>query len=202
MRRLAAITCAALFLFAGAADAGHSTDRRHTVPGYGISLSLPSSWKGLTPQQARKLLNGAESVAKDNPELAGAIAQLLQPKSPMKFFAFDPILFQRFATNVNILVNPLAPGIHIDDYEREIVSALRSLPISNLQSAKVRLPGGEAVRFTYNLKLKQSAAVAATQYAFLRPTSEVVVTYTTLPQTVRIYRPIFSASARSIRFAR
>ena len=191
-------------LAAGTALAAGAEYRRHSVPNQGVSLSLPGSWKKISAKEAVRLSgSNLDGFIKAHPELAGVVAQLGQKDSPLKFFAFDPVPLQGFATNVNVVVTPLPGGISFTAFRRAIVQEVRTLPLTGLADSEVRLPGGRAVRLTYSLHLTargKPLTVATTQYALPRPTRSVVVTYTTLPDALRAYGPIFLTSARSIRF--
>jgi len=203
--RLAAIVGAALLLSVGTSAASRSDFRRHTIAGSGVSFALPSTWKALDWKQARRLLGPQfEAIARDNPQVTGFIAQMRQPNSPIKLLAFDPVTFKGFATNANVVITQLSRSLSFDEYAREAIAEVRSLSVSNLRSAKMRLPAGRTLRLTYTLRIKVGGrviTVATTQYAFLRPTRNVVFTYTTLPEAVSLYTPTFTTSAWSIRFS-
>jgi hypothetical protein len=203
MRRLAAVLCVGVLIAAGAASAGDLGYHRHTVPGAGVSLALPSSWKALSAVEAKKLL-GSGTFVRDNPQVAGVVALMQKPDSPIKFLAFDPLPIDRFATNANVVVLPLSRPVPLSRYRSELVAEVKSVGASRVAASEVRLPGGPAVRLTYGLQLKfggRTVTTATTQYAFARPTTSVVVTYTTLPVAASTYAPIFQTSARSIRFS-
>ena len=191
-------------LAAGTALAADAEYRRHSVPNQGVSLSLPGSWKTISAKEAVRLSgSNLDAFIKAHPELAGVVAQLGQKNSPLKFFAFDPVPLRGFATNVNVVVTPLPGGISFAAFRSALVREVKTLHMTGLANSDVRLPGGRAVRLTYSLHLTargKPLTVATTQYAFPRPTRGVVVTYTTLPDALRAYGPVFLTSARSIRF--
>jgi hypothetical protein len=178
--------------------------RVHTISGYGISLSLPSAWKALdskhvlTPAQLQQL-------EQENPELAGALSAMTKPNPPVKFFAFDPVTRQDFATNVNVVVVPLASKVTFDRYAKAIASEIGSLSsVSNVSVSRVKLPAGRAVRISYRVRFTtggKTRQTATLQYGFLpNAMYSVVFTYTTLPQLQSRYAPVFASSAKSIRF--
>jgi len=170
----------------------------------GISLGLPSSWK---PVDAQHLLDSAalQKLEQENPELGRLIAAATNPSSPVKFFAFDPVVRQRFATNVNVVVEPIPTTVTFDLYAAALAAEIRSLhAVSQLRTRRVTLPGGPALRLNYRIRIAaggRSFHTSTLQYAFLRGgTQSVVVTYTTLPQLQSRYAATFSTSANSIRF--
>jgi len=180
------------------------TYRVHTVAGYGISLSLPSSWKAV---DSRHLLTRAQlqATAKDNPELVGALAAISNPNSPVKFFAFDPLATGNFATNANVVVIPIPRAISFDAFQKALVAELTGLStVSGLKVTRTTLPAGRAVRASYRLRIAtggRSFQTATLQYGFLRGSRGYVVTYTTLPSLQSLYANVFATSAASIRFS-
>jgi hypothetical protein len=204
--RTAISLCLILAALAGTASglAAQRAYRVHTIPGHGIRLSLPSAWKALdskhvlTPAQLKQL-------ERDNSELARPLSAMSKPNSPVKFFAFDPVARQTFATNVNVVVVPIASTISFGRYAKAIVSEIRSLSsVSHVAVSRVRLPAGRSVRVSYRLRFTSGGKThqaATLQYGFLRSGRQsVVFTYTTLPQLQSIYAPVFASSAKSIRF--
>jgi hypothetical protein len=194
----------AALLIVAPAGAGLQAFRTHAVPGYGISVGLPSSWRALDYRSAVGNPD-LEKIANENPELAGVLGQLSRRSSAIKFFAFDPAASRGFATNLNIVVVGLSRRISLATYRAALVSEIRGIAsVRNIRSSLVRLPAGTAVRLSYNLSFRQSGRTITTstlQYAFLRNSSSVVFTYTTVPSLDKLYAPTFAASARSIRFA-
>jgi hypothetical protein len=179
---------------------GAESFRRHAVPGHGISLSVPASWvaskRGLSPAVV-------EQMARENPKLAPFIRGLGGSSSPMKFIALNPKVQNGFATNVNVVVVPVQPGITFEQYRQALVAELRAIVTGNIQQSVATIGGAQALRVSYRLRLSLGRAVTVQtlQYAFLRPGRSVVVTYTTLPGLASSYAATFRKSAASIRFA-
>jgi hypothetical protein len=201
-RRL--VLLAVTLLAAIVASTAAAALRTHSIPGYGISVGLPSSWKTINYRDILKP-GVLQTLARDNPDLAGSFAAMAQPNSPVKFFAYDPQAVNGFATNVNLVVLRVPGGITFADYSRRLVSELRNVSsVSNLHTAILRLPAGQAVRITYRLTIAlkgRRLSVRTLQYGFLNRGRSMVFTYTTLPATASFYDAVFSASARSIRFS-
>jgi hypothetical protein len=203
MGRLVGALCVGVMVLGGTALAGEAGYRRVNLPAQGMSLLLPTSWKTLSAAQAKKLLTGGTFV-RDNPQFAGVMALMGKPDPPIKLFAFDPVPVDRFATNANVVILPSRP-VPASAFRQALVREANAIGVIRLRAAQVRFPSGPAVRLTYGLRVKQGArtvTTATTQYAFQRPTRSVVVTYTTLPAAASTYAPIFTTSARSIRFTR
>src|SRR5262245_6607721 len=159
MRRAFLLVAIAGAVAAGAASAAVGSYHRHQIPGYGVSLSLPSSWKTVNYRQILKP-GVLQALARDNPELAGSLAQMAQPNAPIKFFAYDPQVAGGFATNVNIVIASVPGSVTFAQYEQVLINELRGISsISGLQERAVRLPGGRAVRVTYRLRVNLKGRV-------------------------------------------
>jgi hypothetical protein len=201
------LIAAALAALAGSAPgvAAERSSHVYTVPGQRIKVALPSSWRAV---DAKHVLTSAQlqALERENPELGSALSAMTQPGSPVKFFAFDPVARQQFATNLNVVVSPIGQKINFDLYASALASEIHSLSsVSQLKTTRVTLPGGPAVRLSYRLDFTvrgKRIQVATLQYGFLRGggTQSVVFTYTTLPQLQSRYAALFSASVSSISF--
>ena len=172
---------------------------------------LPASRRALLPTWADEVAGLPEragvlqQLAKENPELAGSLAAMAQASSPIKFFAFDPHVANRFASNVNVVVVPLRTRPTFSQYEQALVDEVRGVSsASGLSYYIVQLPGGQAVRLSYRLSVTvkgRKILVLALQYGFLHRGRSVVITYSTVPASARFYSAVFATSARSIRFS-
>src|SRR6266508_3019951 len=77
MRRALTVIGIAGVLTAGSGSAAIGSFHRYSIPGYGTSLALPSSWKTINYRQV--LTPGAlQELARENPELAGSLAAMAQ----------------------------------------------------------------------------------------------------------------------------
>lgn len=166
-----------------------------------MSLAVPASWvatdKGVSPAVI-------DELARQNPKLAPFLRGAADPSSPVKFIALDSKVRGGFATNVNVVVVPLANGITFDQYGRALAAEVKSaIGSQKLEQAVVPVGGALAIRLRYRLRLTfgRTFTVQTLQYAFLRPGRSVVVTYTTLPRLSSGYAATFRRSATSIRFS-
>lgn len=204
MRRRLVLVSAAALLAAGIASSAVAAQHTFSIPGYGTSVGLPSTWKSVNYRQILKP-GVLEAFAHDNPDLAGSFAAMAQPNSPIKFFAYDPNVANGFATNVNVVIIPLGAKLTFAQYRQRLAGELATVSsVSHLHSTAVRLPAGQAVRLTYHLKVtaaQRSITVQTLQYGFLHAGRSVVFTYTTLPPSGRFYTGVFATSAKSIRFS-
>ena len=174
------------------------------VPEAGLSLALPSAWRRVDAKTAGKIAK--ESLAKENPQLAGILAELDRPGTGLVFFAFDPAGAKQFATNVNIIVSKIPNGVTLAQLVAASKSELSGIPgrVGDVTSVPTTLPGGSAARSVVDVALanKGKKVIArVTQFAFIRPGRSVVVSFTTRRSGYAHYVATFNAAARSIRFS-
>jgi hypothetical protein len=176
--------------------------KRHKIEG-GVSFGIPNTWVAV---DGRTLLNQANlsQLARDNPDLAPFINALAAAGPLLKFVAFDPVVRQGFATNINVVSAPLPGAMSFSQFRQVMVAQLQSIkPIGGVDDSVVRIGGQRAVRVSFRYKLTaggRTFTVQTLQYAFLRGGKSVVFTYTTSPRHAARYAAPFKASAASIRF--
>jgi hypothetical protein len=209
VRRFAILACLGLALLSPvAADTALVAPTglvRTAVPGAGLTIGIPVSWRSI---DARKLLDSATLTRfeRENPSLKSSLDALARSGTTASFFAFDPVVHNGFATNLNVVVEHLQVHISVEAYARAAKSQLSKLPsISGpVEVLSGKLPAGPAVRLRYKLRVTASGktyVVALRQFALVRGLDALVFTYATLPATVARYAPTFEASARSIRYS-
>ena len=130
----------------------------HEVAADGFRLGLPPQWQKVAPGEVGASL---ETLRKDNPELAemieGQVAGSLNEL--VRFFAFDtrsPTLAQEFATNINVVVEPLPSGTDFERYLEANLSQLRRVPTVtvSLDDDDLALPGGRAAAHQFFVHLE------------------------------------------------
>jgi hypothetical protein len=174
----------------------------YRVPAARLSLDLPATWKQI---DSRTLLTDSalSALVRSNPSLSAMVALLTQPNPPVKFFAVDPHRRNGFFSSANVTVGRLPRAMGQDEFLRATRASLAAIEIRGQNFSLVKLPGGTAVRATYQFHLGTPSGkiwLSVRQYAFRRGLSYATVTYTTLPGLDRLYQPSFLASAASIRF--
>jgi hypothetical protein len=204
VRRAAVLIAVAVGLAATAAPLASAAPplTRHTVPGVGVTLSVPSSWVAVDYRQV--LTQGViDRLSRENPKLAFLFRALRQ--GSIKFVAADPIVRSGFQTNVNVVVGAVPAGLTAATYRQALVTQIGALPSvkGRVAANAVTLPAaGPGVRLSYSLQLVVQGRRIVTktlQYAFLRGNRSIVVTYTTTPASARAYTSTFARSASSIR---
>jgi hypothetical protein len=198
---LALLALLALFVALGSVSVGGAEGfRRHIVSDAGASLAVPAAWiatdKGVSPMVI-------DELARQNPKLAPFLRSAVGSGSPVRFIALDPKVRDGFATNVNVVVVPVAAGITFRQYRQALAAELKSaIGSERVEQAVVSIGGARALRLRYRLRLTfgRVFTVQTLQYALLRAERSVVVTYTTLPRLSSTYAATFRRSAESIRF--
>lgn len=202
MRRVAlALSLLALAGALAASAAGASRLERHSVPGAGVSLGVPASWVVVDSHLPAELV---DRLLRENPKLAPFMRSLRSPSSPTKFMALDPDVRNGFATNVNVVVAPVAGWMTFAFYRRALPVEVRQVAAGRIEQNVVAIGGARALRLRYRLPLRlagRAVTVQTLQYAFLRRARSVVVTYTTLPASANRYERTFASSAGTIRFS-
>jgi hypothetical protein len=199
--RVGLVLLTALAVLATPAPAAEQLERHKITAD--VSFGIPNAWLAV---DGRTLLSQANlnKLARQNPDLAPFINMLAQAGPVLKFVAFDPVVRQGFATNVNVVSAPFPGAATFAAFRQAMLAQLRSLkPSGGIDDSVVRIDGQRAVRVTFRFKLRAGArtfTVQTLQYAFLRGGKSVVFTYTTTPRDAGRYAGPFQASAASIRF--
>ncbi len=168
------------------------------VPAARIVVSAPETWVDFsrtTPQLLKRM--------RSNPTLR-FYAELAQRSDAIKLVLVDvdpERLAAGFATNLNVVQANVPSGVDLRLAADSAVAQLRAagLLVGSASSSSLHLPAGEALELRIHERVGRRQ-VLATQYYLLHQGSLTVLTYSTLPDSARHYRPIFTRSARSLRF--
>jgi hypothetical protein len=144
-----------------------------TIPGYGVTLDLPSTWVG-SPAPAAASVYGVKYLFRA-PETIGS-----------------------FHANVNLVVDPLPAGETL----RQWLFSGASAAFQYAGTTKpVTIHGVSGLHYLSTRALRAGTKPLLTdEYAFARGRQVYLITYTALASTRSRYQPIFDASASSIRF--
>lgn len=171
---------------------------RYEISSGRFSIGVPETWHATTSTQMKKA--SFERFASQNPAFAAYAGAMAKKSSPFKFFAYDPVVRSRFATNLNVVVTPVRASVTLEKYNRSALAEAKSIADSRLDSSEVDLPAGKALRIEYRARVLLNGrrkAIATTQYAFLLDSKSYVLTYTTLPALRSDYADWFKLSAES-----
>ena len=181
--------------------AGATGLERYSVPGEGISLGVPVSWVVV---DSRLSAGAVDRLLRENPKFAPFLQSLPSSTGPTRFIALDPKVHNGFATNINVVVDPLASSTTFSAYRRALGREIRHIAVGAVERKVVTIHGARAVRVLYRFRLRlggKAVTVQTLQYAFLRVGRSVVVTYTTLPALAGRYARTFASSAAKIRLS-
>jgi hypothetical protein len=194
------------FLLAGCGFGGESAPEpsgsdglnRYEISSGRFSIGVPETWHATTSAQMQKA--SFKRFANQNPAFAAYADVVGKKNSPFKFFAYDPVVRKRFATNLNVVVAPVRESVTPERYQRSALAEARAIAASKLDSSEVGLPAGKALRIEYRVRFVingRKKAISMTQYAFLLDKTSYVLTYTTLPELRDEYADWFKLSAQS-----
>jgi hypothetical protein len=171
---------------------------RYEISSGRFSIGVPETWHATTSTQMRKA--SFKRFANQNPTFAAFADAVGKKNSPFKFFAYDPVVRKRFATNLNVVVKPVRESVTPEKYERSALAEAKQIAISKVNSSEVGLPAGKALRVEYRARFVidgRKKAISTTQYAFLLDKTSYVLTYTTLPALRDDFADLFKLSAES-----
>jgi hypothetical protein len=171
---------------------------RYEISSGRFSIGVPETWHATTSKQMKKA--SFKRFADQNPAFASYAGAVAKKNSPFKFFAYDPVVRKRFATNLNVMVTPVPEGVTPEKYKRSALAEAKSIAKSRLDLSDVDLPAGKALRIEYRARFLLNGrrkAISTTQYALLLDNKSYVLTYTTLPALRTDYADWFKLSAES-----
>lgn len=202
-RRLVACVLGAALLGGCGEEADTSTElTTYEVASAGFAAAVPRSWETASVDDPAE--RGDWPALEQAPTLRPYLEALREPDPTMKFVAFDPEVRDAFATNLNVVVERLDPGMSFETYARTLIAQLELVPVvvGDITSDDVELPAGDAVRASYRLKLTAGGAtktVSTLQYVVGAGRAAYTLTYTTLPVLAGDYEAAFEDSARAFR---
>jgi hypothetical protein len=171
---------------------------RYEISSGRFSIGVPETWHATTSTEMKKA--SFKRFADQNPAFAAYAGAVAKKNSPFKFFAYDPVVRKRFATNLNVMVTPVPERVTPEKYKRSALAEAKAIAHSRLESSEVELPAGKALRIQYRARFLLNGrrkAIATTQYALLLDNTSYVLTYTTLPALRSDYADWFKLSAES-----
>jgi hypothetical protein len=130
-------------------------------------MALPGNWQKV--ELSQEAIQGLiTTLGPSNPQLATALNQMLQPGALAKFllFALD-YDGKTYVGNANVS-SAAIPGLSLDSVGPLIDAQLTSAGATNVESAPVTLPAGDALRLSYGLRVSStSTTVNVAGRAFL-----------------------------------
>ena len=181
-------------------DAGFT---RYEISSGNFSVAVPDTWHATTSTQMQKA--SFKLLARENPVFRPYAEAAAKKRSPFKFFAYDPVVRNRFATNLNVVVSQLRAKSTPESFRRRLVAEAGSITASKVHATEVSLPAGDAVRLEYRGRFSfegKRKVVSTVQYALLVDKKVYVLTFATLPAFADEYEWAFRTSADSFRLTK
>jgi len=145
-----------------------------------FAITLPALWLPLVESRG-VIKTSIETVQEDNPTMAALLEDQLSTMGdvPVALIAFDlapETLSTGFATNLNVIKQPIPSGFSLDYVVQFSADQLEQvLGLSGTaESTKVRLPAGEAIMLDYAL----SGQAVARQYYLMNEQTVYILTFT------------------------
>jgi hypothetical protein len=173
---------------------------RYEISSGRFSIEVPEVWHGTTGAQMQRV--SFRTLARENPVFRPYAEAAARKHSSFKFFAYDPVVRKRFATNLNLLVTRTGKHTTAARYRSQVIHEARSIATGKVHARDVVLPAGPAVRLEYRARFSlagASKAVSIIQYGLLLGEKSYILTYTTLPAFAAEYEYSFKMSANSFR---
>lgn len=172
---------------------------RYEVEGAGFSVGVPAGWQTVSADDAFTEAR-LEEMKEANPDLAPFFDALAGSDSLVKLLALDPRVENGFATNLNVIVEPVTADLTRDQYFAATTTQLRQAFGAEIAQDRVDLPAGEALHLSYEqLRTDTGATVATVQYILFEDGNGYVLTYSALPDRAAARTSEFERSARSFR---
>jgi hypothetical protein len=178
--------------------AGDNGLTRYEISAGRFAIGVPQTWHATSAKQIKKA--AFRRFAEQNPAFAPYVNAVGKKSSPFKFFAFDPVVHNRFSTNVNVFVKAVPTGTSWEAYKRSAIREAKAVADSRVSTEEVQLSAGKALRADYRIRFVLNGhkrTVSTTQYGLLLQNRSYVLTYTTLPSVRDRYLDWFKLSAES-----
>jgi hypothetical protein len=199
------------FLLAGCAYGGESTPEatgdsgltRYEISAGRFAIGVPRTWHATSAARMKKA--AIHRFAEQNPAFAAYANAVGKKNSPFKFFAYDPVVHNRFSTNVNVVVQAVPTRTTWETYKRSAIREVKSVADSRVNTEELQLPAGKALRADYRIHFVlngRKRTVSTTQYGLLLENKSYILTYTTLPSVRNEYLDWFKLSAESFELTR
>lgn len=181
--------------------------KRFEVAGEGFTVNLPPEWEQVDMNSSDISKSVGDILAR-----TGNINENLQSQvesmaaSGVKFFGFDVSesgTTNGITTNINVIKQSIGAKVPLDAIEQANLQQIKDvLKVENIESTRVSLPAGEAIKLVYSPEMQVSAdqkiQTALTQYIIVADTDMYVVSMTAAPEKAETYAPVFEQIGQSL----
>jgi hypothetical protein len=178
----------------------------HQRPTDGFAMALPSGWKAI---DLSKLDDEMKALEKQNPQAAAAVGPQLRMMAGLgvKFLGIDmQSALTGFATSINVVKEQRPTPIALDDYVKQNLQLLETIPIlvKPIARQRVKLTAGEAERLEYGLNIPlptgQPLKTVTVQYLIVKDNVAFVISLTVSADAAAKQTPMFEKVGNSFQF--
>jgi hypothetical protein len=172
----------------------------YEVSSGGFEIAVPNSWRVASSDDVFDD-ETIQEISQQVPELSRFFESLESPDSLMKLVALDPDVEADFATNVNVIIEPVPDGFTKEQYfGATVANVKRFLPLAtDVEREPASLPAGDGMRVRYEQEPDGGQRVSTLQYVLFVDGTGYILTYTMQPDRDDEYERDFARSAESFR---
>ncbi|HKP51968.1 MAG TPA: hypothetical protein VJ183_04870 [Chloroflexia bacterium] len=187
---------------------------RHVQAEDGFSIALAPYWDKVDLDPS--LLESTLDQLKDsNPKIGQLLSKQVTSlvSSGVKFWAFDQggnVEITGFATNLNVIVQPLPSAMSLDDFVKETISQVdqfKQMLAGPVTHQRVTLSSGDAEKIVYHMRISvpgvsEAIQTTTTQYAVVDGARAYILTFSALAVEADKYASTFAKMARTFRIVK
>ena len=168
------------------------------IPSGGFSVSVPSSWDGVSRSTAGVALKSKPSLAA---RLGPKLKALASGTSALRFVAYDPG-GAPISTTLSVQASADQGTYAHSAWVKKVIAEAKGLPkrVGPVQCAEVSLPAGAGVRCALTARAQGRRIEPAVLYFLQHRNATYSLTFTSSPEARAANARLFAASARSFRF--
>jgi hypothetical protein len=184
---------------------------RHVQVEDGFSIALAPYWDeiDLDPSLLEDTL---EFLKESNPKMGKLLSKQVTSlvASGVKFWAIDQVSnveITGFATNLNIIAQPLPNATSLDEFVTETISQLdqiKQMLAGRVTHQRVTLSSGDAEKIVYHMRISvpgvsEAIQTTTTQYVVVDGTKAYILTFSALDAESDKYTSTFAKMAKTFR---
>jgi hypothetical protein len=179
-------------------DAASAGTKAFRVPAGGFSISVPSTWDGVSRSTAGAALKSKPRlVARLGPKLK----DLASGTSALRFVAYDPS-GASISTTLSVQASADQGSYAHSAWVKKVIAEANGLKnrVGPVRCAGISLPAGAGVRCALTARAQGGGAESAVLYVLQHRNATYSLTFTSSPGAGAAKARLFAASARSFRF--
>lgn len=180
---------------------------RFEVKGEGFAVNLPPNWEQVdlnSGDVAKSVSDILARTGNTNDSLQSQVEAMAA--SGIKFYGFDTSkegTSNGITTNINVIKQKIGTKVPLDAIEQANIQQIKDvLKVENVDSSRVTLPAGEAIKLVYSPEMQVTAdkkiTTALTQYILLSKANDLyVISLTAAPDQADTYTDVFEQIGQS-----